>query len=198
MTMSKISAKERLIETASSLFSRRGFSKVGVDEIIEAADTAKASFYQHFPTKEKLIEAWLKRTHEKSEVANDSVLKSDISAIQKIGESFDSLMRYMQSNQYQGCPYSNSCAIADIGNKTIRTQIEIHKQAMRSFYRKLALDITPDKIDADQLGDRIFLLYSGATMESQNLREIWPVEAAKSAALELCEQLYTPEIRPLR
>jgi len=36
------------------------------------------------------------------------------------------------------------------------------------------------------VGDTLFVLYSGATTEAQNLRSDWPVRVAKNAAVEFC------------
>ena len=43
-----------------------------------------------------------------------------------------------------------------------------------------------DPAAARALGDALFLLFSGAVTEAQNLKATWPVDAAKSAALLLC------------
>ena len=54
-------ARERLIDTAISLFNRYGFHATGVDRIVAAAKVAKKTLYAHFPSKEDLILAALAR-----------------------------------------------------------------------------------------------------------------------------------------
>src|SRR5262249_8415897 len=54
-------ARERILDTAYDLFSRRGIRAVGVDEIIETAGVAKATLYRHFPSKDDLVLAFLER-----------------------------------------------------------------------------------------------------------------------------------------
>src|SRR5438046_9524569 len=51
--------RERILETAYELFSRRGIRGVGVDEVIERAGVAKATLYRHFPSKDDLVVAFL-------------------------------------------------------------------------------------------------------------------------------------------
>lgn len=46
------------------MFSRRGIRDVGVDELIRASGVAKATFYRHFPSKDALVLAFLKRRDE--------------------------------------------------------------------------------------------------------------------------------------
>ena len=49
MTDRPLSTKERLIRSASELFRKRGYSGIGVAEILAAADAPKGSLYHHFP-----------------------------------------------------------------------------------------------------------------------------------------------------
>jgi AcrR family transcriptional regulator len=53
------SARERILDAAYELFSQRGIRAVGVNEVIEQAGVANATLYRHFPSKEKLVLAFL-------------------------------------------------------------------------------------------------------------------------------------------
>ena len=57
----KSDARERILDAAYELFSRRGIRDVGVDEVIERAGVAKATLYRHFPSKDDLVLAFLER-----------------------------------------------------------------------------------------------------------------------------------------
>ena len=52
-------ARERILDAAYELFSRRGIQAVGVNEVIEHAGVATATLYRHFPSKDKLVLAFL-------------------------------------------------------------------------------------------------------------------------------------------
>jgi AcrR family transcriptional regulator len=52
-------ARERILESAYALFSRRGVRAVGIDEVIASAGVAKASLYRYFPSKDELVLAFL-------------------------------------------------------------------------------------------------------------------------------------------
>ncbi len=185
--MRKANAKERILKTAGELFFQRGYSEVGVNEIIERAGTAKASFYQHYPSKESLCEAWLKSIHESSEAFRRELLEGSGSPITTLERYFDQLEQFMITSQFRGCPYSNTSAVSDEQCCGITGQIRSHKESIRHFFRTLSARQIPDTERAAEVGDRIFILYSGATGEAQNLKAIWPVHIARAAAIEMLQ-----------
>ena len=186
----KSPARERLLESASRLFSERGYSEVGIDEIIKQSGVAKATFYTHFPSKGLLVEAWLQKIHDDSIKHQLEVLNTPGETIDKIIGSFEELKDHMENHDFRGCPYSNSCAVTDSECILILNQIESHKEAAREFYFRLTQREIRDRVLAKKVADQIFLLFSGATTESQNLRDIWPVDVAKQTVLLLCEQFF--------
>ena len=56
--------RERILVASYDLFSRRGIRDVGIDEVVEKADVAKATLYRHFPSKDALVLAFLARREE--------------------------------------------------------------------------------------------------------------------------------------
>ena len=182
--MRKSNARERILETAGRLFARDGYALVGINEIIAQSETAKASFYQHFPSKEKLCAEWLKTTHERSVESHDTILKSKKPPQRKLREYFKDLKKWLQENNFRGCPYTNTTSMLNTEAPEIREQVEIHKLFLRDFFIEMARGITTTE-KARGVGAALFLLYSGATAEAQNVRSTWPVESA----LETAEQL---------
>jgi AcrR family transcriptional regulator len=56
--------RERIVNAAYELFSRRGIRAVGTDQVIDRAGVAKATLYRHFATKDDLVLAVLQRREE--------------------------------------------------------------------------------------------------------------------------------------
>jgi len=50
-----IARRERILEAALAVFSRRGYRDAAMDEIAVEADTSKGGLYFHFPTKQALF-----------------------------------------------------------------------------------------------------------------------------------------------
>ena len=182
----KLPARKRILETAGDLFTRRGYGNVGINEIIARSGTAKASFYQHFKSKDALCLEWLNGWHDKTERECEAVLAQTAPAEKKILNHFEALGEFLKEGDYRGCPFTNTASflVAD-SNPAIRDAIKSHKAFQHQFFVTLAEGLTTPA-RAKQLGAGLFLLYAGATMEGQNLRDTWPVEAALGTARELC------------
>jgi AcrR family transcriptional regulator len=183
----KQNAKQRILDTAADLFGKRGYGSVGINEIIEKSETAKASFYNHYPSKERLCSAWLTAVHERSEAYHASLLNSDEPPIKIIENYFLALKPWLQNNEYRGCPYTNTASSLPEQSDLIQKNVAEHKNFQRDFFTQLVEKITPDAGAARQLGITLFLLYSGATTEAQNLRDFWPIDSAAKAAVDLCK-----------
>jgi len=58
----KIISRERILNVASRLFKKNGFSATGIDQIMEEAGLTAGAFYAHFKSKKDLFEQSLEHT----------------------------------------------------------------------------------------------------------------------------------------
>ena len=177
--------KQRILDTAAQLFCERGYEMVGINELIEKSGVAKATFYQHFRSKEKLCVEWLKLEAAESEQAARALLDSDLPPQEKVALKFDRVREYLSSSDYRGCSFSNTATMV-IKDTEARQVVTDYKAGARLFWQALALQLRRDPSAARALGDALFLLFSGAITEAQNSKAVWPVDSAKAAALILC------------
>ncbi|MDF1752169.1 MAG: TetR/AcrR family transcriptional regulator [Verrucomicrobiales bacterium] len=181
--MGKPNARERILEAAGKLFHQHGYSNVGINEIIKTADTAKASFYQHFSSKEALCEAWLESIHAKSEGWRLDILENEVSPLSKLNRYFDDLIAYFIASEMRGCPYTNTCAMVE--SEGVMKLIKGHKIALRDFFKTIVEEEYGPSDKVTELANQIFLVYSGAATEAQNIQDLWPIESARKAAVTL-------------
>lgn len=69
--------RKRIFETALNLFAKHGFNKVTVEQITEAADVGKGTFFNYFPTKEHMFLALAERQQGFLHAAVDAAKKAD-------------------------------------------------------------------------------------------------------------------------
>lgn len=55
----KEETRKKIIEAAADLFRRQGFANTAVDQITDAADVGKGTFYNYFDTKEAVVTAYI-------------------------------------------------------------------------------------------------------------------------------------------
>src|SRR6266516_7750002 len=90
---------DRILETADRLFYLRGIRAVGVDTIAAEIGISKRTLYNHFPSKDALIAAYLARRF----VAPRA---SDKSPVEQILGTFDSLERRFRRRIFAAAPLS--------------------------------------------------------------------------------------------
>lgn len=128
--------RERLLDSAYELFSRRGVRAVGIDEVIAHAGVAKATLYKHFRSKDDLVLAFLERREERwtkgwveaGATARGSTPEERLLAI------FDLFEEWFCAADFEGCSFINvllemgqahpagTASVAHLGN--IRTIVE--------------------------------------------------------------------------
>jgi AcrR family transcriptional regulator len=158
--------RERILETASTLFYTQGVRAVGVDLVTEKAGVAKTSLYRHFRTKDDLIAAFVQREDEHfwqcwdkvaQQHADDPAAELDAHC-EWIGERVERL-------NYRGCPQINVAAEFPDVDHPARKVALVHKQQLRSRLKGIADRLGARR--ADELAGQLALFINGAFVSSQ-------------------------------
>jgi Transcriptional regulator len=102
-------ARERILAAAYELFSQRGVRDVGVDELISRSGVANATFYRHFPSKDDLVLAFLKRREQLWTVGTivEQALERRGTPREQLLAVFDVLGQWFHRRDYEGDPFLN-------------------------------------------------------------------------------------------
>src|ERR1700710_1028476 len=124
----KRAMKERILETADRLFYLQGIRAVGVDTIAAEIGISKRTLYNHFPSKDALISAYLERRFV-------APRPSEKPPAEQILGTFDSLERRFSAKDFRGCPFVN--AVAELGSedKSVRKIAIAFKESRRRWFR---------------------------------------------------------------
>jgi AcrR family transcriptional regulator len=157
--------RERILDTASTLFYERGVRAVGVDLVVSEAAVAKTSLYRYFPTKDDLIVAFLERED------LDFWGKWDGVAAAHAGDPEGELEAHMRwigerlaRGNYRGCPQINVAAEFPEASHPARAVAQRHMQTMRSRLRDIAGRLGVSR--PDRLAAQLAVLVNGAFVSS--------------------------------
>jgi AcrR family transcriptional regulator len=101
--------RQRILDTAYELFSRHGVRAVGVDQLIEQADVAKATFYRHFRSKDDLVLAFLDEREQRwtREWVEAEARRRGDTAEQQLLAIFDLFDEWFHRDDFEGCSFVN-------------------------------------------------------------------------------------------
>lgn len=174
-----LSAKERILDTASRLFYRHGFVSVGVDTIISEAGVAKMSLYRHFPSKDHLIVAYLEQSNERFWAWFDAAL-GDGGPQTQLLNVFKDLAPFANSPACFGCMFQLAAADFPDPDHPANRMALAHKTAVLDRLSDLAS--RAGSSDPDALAAQLLLLMDGAFVASRMFRRASPAAHVGEAA----------------
>jgi AcrR family transcriptional regulator len=140
-TQSRPDARRRILDSAYELFSRRGIRAVGVDELIDRAGVAKATFYNHFPSKDELVLAFLRQREQlwtKDWVEAEARRRGGTPEEQLLA-IFDLFDEWFQRDDFEGCSFVNVLLeFGGILGHPLGRASAAHLENIRSVVRGLA------------------------------------------------------------
>src|ERR1700758_429610 len=172
----KPTMKERILQTADRLFYLKGIRAIGVDTIAAEIGISKRTLYNHFPSKDSLIKAYLDRRFVVTK-------PSEKSPVEQILGYFDALERRFSAKDFRGCPFVN--AVAELGPKdrAVKKIAVAFKESRRVWFRALLEEL--GVAEADALATQLQLLVDGSIALDLVRDDPAMARAAKEAARAL-------------
>lgn len=165
--------KERILDTAERLFYGAGIRATGVDTIAAETGISKRTLYNHFPSKDALVAAYLKRGFLEQR-------PSDRPPLEQILRAFDRLEKGFAARDFRGCRFVN--AVAELGedDRAARKIAIDFKEGRRLWFRERLTAIGVK--EADALATQLALLVDGAIAMAMVRDDPSMARAAASAA----------------
>jgi AcrR family transcriptional regulator len=169
----KQTMKERILETADKLFYLRGIRAIGVDTIAAEIGISKRTLYNHFPSKDALISAYLARRFVQPR-------PSDKPPAEQILGTFDSLERRFSAKDFRGCPFVNAVAELGTEDQSVRKIAIAFKESRRLRFRDLLVQL--NVANGEGLSTQLALLVDGSIAQDLVRNDPAMARAAKEAA----------------
>jgi AcrR family transcriptional regulator len=142
MPITALDARQRILDSAYDLFAHRGIRAVGIDEIRERADVAKATLYRHFRSKDELVLAFLERREQlwtREWVEKEARSRADTPEEQLLA-IFDAFDEWFHQADFEGCSFINVMLEWADRDHPIGQASCLHLANIRSFLATLAME----------------------------------------------------------
>lgn len=184
-------ARERILHAAVELFARDGIHATGMAKLTDVAHVSTRTLYQHFPSKEALVSAYVQRVESDPEgpVHVETALeRRHLSARERLLELFaDSLP---PGKVVRGCPLHNTVVETAGTMPEAAALVERHKREFTARVIKTAAEAGAH--EPETLGRQLALLFEGARALSTSLNDGQPFQDARELARTLIDQATGP------
>ena len=172
--------RNQIVETASRLFYTQGYNSTGVNQIIKEAEVAKASLYQHFPSKEDLLIEYLNIKATNTNKILQSVLDKYKTPKEKVLSLFDFLLKYSKQTEFRGCSFLNIASEIPKENDKVKALIKKQKNHIRNLFAQALKPLGKEK-----MADEMYVLFDGALISSKVYGDVWPIKTTKKIVEKL-------------
>lgn len=179
------STRQAILDTAQVIVGRKGFSAVGLNEILQAAEVPKGSFYHYFNSKDAF-----------GVVLLDSYFDHYVKGMQQLFDQpelsgFAKLMRYWHSwvDNQTGCTDTGKCLAVKLGAEVSDLSEPMRLALQRGTARTIALlaealqhGVEDGSLQAqsqpESLARRLYALWLGTSVMSKITRTSAPFDEA--------------------
>lgn len=171
--------KDRILETAVRLFQTQGYGNTGINQIIQESKTAKASFYDYFPSKDDLGKAYIE-FYGKEQLKLLELLKKRSDSPKDFVLAWTQILRRQTRNSgFAGCPMANTAA--QIASTSAPISEEVRKLALKTI---------------DFLTSYLKELQQKGKLKKIRIPKLWQEECSP-VTKEFCRSGSSPEKSPL-
>lgn len=136
--------RQRLIDIGTAIFTQKGFSSTGLDEIVQLADVPKGSFYYYFPSKEAYAHAVIRNYGDYFSRKLDRCLldetRSPLSRLRAfVAEATEGVRRY---------EFKRGCLVGNLGQEMASLEPEFRSlllEVLQSWRERVSLCIDEAK-----------------------------------------------------
>ena len=181
--MNKQDTKQALLNIGTDLIFQKGYNHTGLNEVLEAADVPKGSFYYYFDSKEDFALQALDQFAARQKVRREGFLHDEtLPPLSRLRAFFDWYIGELESVAYsQGCPLGNLGQELSNQNETMRLHISEMMGVVANDVADCLLaaqqagEINP-ALDVQELAAFIYNSWQGAMLRMKITKSAGPLK----------------------
>jgi AcrR family transcriptional regulator len=160
-----VNLREHILDVASGLFYKHGVRNVGIDRIIGESGIARMTLYNHFKSKDLLIEEYLRRASSRwMKWYAGKIERASENPRERILAAFSVLDGWFRSRDFRGCSVTNAMVeLADDAHPAAAVKDEYH-ESLRRLFGGLVSDAGVD--GSDELVEELIVVLRGAMISA--------------------------------
>lgn len=172
--------RDRLLETARTLFLEQGVPHVGINKVTAEADVARMTLYNNFASKDALVMAVFEQEAEMRRASISAVQATLESPFEKVLALFVVALELASVKGFRGCAFVNLAIEAAAPDSAMHQLAKTHKGWILD---NLIGHLTPDVFTAPEtLARQILVLWDGGIVGAHVQQSDEPIHAARDAA----------------
>ncbi|ENW78331.1 hypothetical protein F909_04018 [Acinetobacter sp. ANC 3929] len=188
--MSTKSAKQKILDAASTLFYNDGISNTGINTITEKANVAKMSLYNNFATKSDLISCYIEARHQEwldLYHKRKAQIQTPIDGILAVFDAYQDHAEFAYEKGFRGCGLLNAAAEFP-AHSPERLAVKNHKDEIEAILAGHLSQLTDDPERVKELALLLSFILEGSIARAGLESSSNKVFAAKHMAQSLLEQ----------
>ena len=163
MQARSVNLREHILDVASGLFYKHGVRNVGIDRIIAESGIARMTLYNHFKSKDLLIEEYLRRASSRwMKWYAGKIERATDDPRERVLAAFSVLDGWFRSRDFRGCSVTNAMVeLADEAHPAALVKEEYH-EGLRRLFAGLATGAGVVGQERDELVEQLVVVLRGA------------------------------------
>ncbi|AET59817.1 TetR/AcrR family transcriptional regulator [Paenibacillus terrae] len=185
--MANKSKKEQILRVASDLFNKQGIRATGIDQVVAESQVAKMTLYNHFPSKDELVLAFLKRQDKQWREWFEASVESRNGKPQKrLLAIYDVLGEWFAAPDFTGCAFIKTASEFLDHTHPYYAAAHQYKIYLRDYIATLVAQCGSQQPEA--LANALYLLVEGAITANMLRTDPQSAVHARETAKILIEQ----------
>ncbi|MGO1950659.1 MAG: TetR/AcrR family transcriptional regulator [Mycobacteriaceae bacterium] len=182
--------RQRLLASATELFTTEGIRVIGIDRILRDADVAKASLYSLFGSKDNLVVDYIRELDTSWRAHWETMCEERPKPEDRILAFFDMCIADQPRENFRGSHFQN--AASEYPRPETDSEYRIREAALehRRWCRDTMADLLTEKFGyaSRTLADQLMVFLDGGIAGAKMSKTVSPLETARELAKQL---LYT-------